>query len=277
MMTRGESASRPLGWSVLILSILSCPHCDSESGTRSPLVPDGTVAVALYVDNGADDECIQATTNMFHWMGYAVLPVHARQINAYGLAEFDLLCIPGGNMYLYAQDLSPRGKTHIREFVSGGGGYVGICGGAYFAGERVIWLGAQLPMTPLGLYRGTAEGPDNGIFPFPAFGMCRVDIADTTHPIARSEPDSSWILYYWGPTLMPAPEESVTVLARYHAGNRPAILAFDYGLGRVFLVGPHPEFEEDSDRDGVDFPDHLDDRGSDWDLMKKAAAWCLRE
>jgi hypothetical protein len=55
------------------------------------------------------------------------------------------------------------------------------------------------------------------------------------------------------------------------------MIAFGHGNGRVFLTGAHPEFEEDSDRDGADFCDHLDDRGSDWDLMKKAARWCLGE
>jgi len=55
------------------------------------------------------------------------------------------------------------------------------------------------------------------------------------------------------------------------------MLAFDYGLGRVFLIGTHPEIEEDSERDGVDFADELDDQGSDWDLMRKATLWCLKE
>lgn len=31
------------------------------------------------------------------------------------------------------------------------------------------------------------------------------------------------------------------------------MLALDYGLGRVFLIGTHPEIEEDSERDGVAF------------------------
>ena len=52
--------------------------------------------------------------------------------------------------------------------------------------------------------------------------------------------------------------------------------------GRVFLTGPHPEWEEDSDRDGVDYvqpsvADRFDDQGSDWDLMRNAARWCLHE
>ncbi len=82
----------------------------------------------------------------------------------------------------------------------------------------------------------------------------------------------------WGPVLIPDKTDSVTILGRYEKGKKePAILAFDYGLGRVFIIGTHPEFEEDSDRDGTDFADKFDDKGSDWGLMKKAVLWCLKE
>ena len=52
------------------------------------------------------------------------------------------------------------------------------------------------------------------------------------------------------------------------------MVAFEYGWGRVFLIGPHPEWEEDSDRDGFEpWPEH-DDRGSDWPLMRNVTYWC---
>jgi hypothetical protein len=47
--------------------------------------------------------------------------------------------------------------------------------------------------------------------------------------------------------------------------------------GRAFLIGTHPEIEEDSDRDGVAECDELDDHGSGWDLMRAATRWCLKE
>jgi hypothetical protein len=53
------------------------------------------------------------------------------------------------------------------------------------------------------------------------------------------------------------------------------MIAFEYGLGRVFLVATHPEIEEDSNRDGVDFADELDDQGSDWELMREVILWSL--
>jgi hypothetical protein len=53
--------------------------------------------------------------------------------------------------------------------------------------------------------------------------------------------------------------------------------SFEYGLGRVFLISLHPEIEEDSDRDSVSFGDSFDDQGSDWELMRGAVLWCLRD
>lgn len=233
------------------------------------------IIIALYSGSGADGECVQATRKMFEWMNYTVALIDAEYINNKGLANFSILCVPGGNMYQYAQDISSSGKENVKNFVRNGGGYIGICGGAYFASEKVVWRGTQLPMIPLGIFSGKAEGPNNEIVPYPDYNMCRVNIMDSAHPITESEPSSTWMLYYWGPALMPNKDTNVTILGKYDRGNQPAMLASNYGLGRVFLIGTHPEFEEDSDRDGVAFADEFDDQGSDWDLMRKAVLWAL--
>lgn len=267
---------------LLLLFLVGCAQTKPES--RFTATPTGEMAatpdtsvVALYSDQGADEDCIQATTNMFEWMGYAVESVKAETINNGGLDNFSILCIPGGDMYQYAQDISSGGKENIRNFIRNGGGYIGICGGAYFASEKVVWQGNQLPMTPLELFPGTAEGPSDEIAPYPAYAMCEVNIVGPTHPITQSEPDSAWMLYYWGPMLIPSENADVAILGKYESVDQPAMLAFDYGFGRVFLIGTHPEIEEDSKRDGIDFADELDDQGSDWELMRKAVLWCLKE
>ncbi|MCK4256675.1 hypothetical protein KAX35_07285, partial [candidate division WOR-3 bacterium] len=177
----------------------------------------------------------------------------------------------------------------IIDFIQSGGSYIGICGGGYFASEKVIWQEQQLPMTPLGIFPGTAKGPIDEIVPFPDQEVVKVNIADSNHPITQSEQDTMWILYYWGPIFIPNEDAEVSILGRYDRGDYPALIAFNYGRGRVFITGPHPEIEEDSDRDGVVFvdtvigdvtyrsEDELDDRGSDWELMRKATLWCLKE
>lgn len=77
--------------------------------------------------------------------------------------------------------------------------------------------------------------------------------------------------------MRPKEDVNVTILGEYDRVNQPSMLAFDYGLGRVFLIGTHPEIEEDSERDGVTFADEFDDQGSDWELIRRAVLWLEKE
>jgi len=258
--------------SLLVRSLYKGPQIERLTGRTIKAAP----IAALYSDEATWSESVRAATRMLEWVGYAVELVGADEINTRGLDRFNLLCVPGGNMYQYARDIFTTGKEKIRNFIRNGGGYIGLCAGAYFASETVIWEGDRLPMTPLGIFPGAAEGPLNEIAPYPDYAMCKVNIVDLGHPITRAGPDSVWMLYYWGPALKPNWGAKVSVLGTYDENDLPAMLGFDYGLGRLFLVGTHPEIEEDSDRDGVAFGDEWDDQGSDWELMEKAASWCLR-
>lgn len=263
---------------IILLKISHNPHQpDNPPPLDNPPSLKRTAALALYSDRGTWEESVQAAEKMFQWMNYTVKLVNADHINNEGLGNFSILCIPGGDMYQYAQDISSRGRNNIRNFIHDGGGYIGICGGSYFASEKVIWREHQLHMTPLGIFPGITKGPINKIVPYPNYTVCKVNIVNSTHSITQSEPDSVWILYYWGPMFVPNKDADVAVLGKYDSVNQPSMLAFDYGLGRVFLIGMHPEIEEDDDRDGVAFADELDDQGSDWELMAKAVQWLFKE
>src|SRR3954452_20764336 len=68
---------------------------------------------------------------------YAI--VSAEQIRAGRLKEADVLVQPGGSGSGQAAALKPEGRDAIKEFVRGGGGYVGICAGAYLASADYTW------------------------------------------------------------------------------------------------------------------------------------------
>jgi len=273
-----EKMGKSMKWLILLCVFLSLLFIIILlSISHNPPPPNKTAVAALYSDVGTWEESVQAAEKMFQWMNYTVELVNADHINNNGLDDFSILCIPGGNMYQYVQDISSRGMENIKNFIGNGGSYIGICAGAYFASEKVVWRGNQLPMRPLGVFPSTAEGPINEIAPYPNYTMCKVNIVDSAHPITQSEPDSAWMLYYWGPVLIPNKDANITILGRYDRGNQPTMLAFDYGLGRAFLIGTHSEIEEDSERDGVAFADESDDHGSDWELMRKAVLWSLKK
>lgn len=256
---------------ILSLSLLLTIGCKSTENDN--IIPK----IALYSGSGTGDGCVLATTKMFEWMDLQVTQINADSINNSSLEKFDLICFPGGNMFQYSQDISSGGMNKIRNFINNGGCYIGICGGSYFAGKQVIWQGNQLPMNSLEIFPGTTQGPVDEIAPCPDCVMCKVNIVNNSHPITQTEPDSAWIQYCYGPIFLPDENAEIDILGRYEIGDQPAIAAFEYGNGRVFIIGTHPEFEENSDRDGFPASDEMDDKGSDWELMKKAVEWCLKK
>ena len=66
------------------------------------------------------------------------------------------------------------------------------------------------------------------------------------------------------------------ILGTYDIGGLPAIIAFEYGKGRVFISGVHPEYEENSERDGLPVDAERDDRGSDWEMVRRALCWGIK-
>lgn len=231
-------------------------------------------SVALYSDQGVEPSCITATVNMFEWMELSIQEVSSEEIRMGCLENFELVCFPGGDMYQYSQSLSSEGIARVRSFISNGGGYIGICGGGYFAAEEVYWMGNQLPMESLELFEGRSEGPVDEFQHAGYQTMAQINLIDTSHPITQSVLDPSWIFYWLGPKFTPENPLEVEILGEYNSGNYPVMMAFEYGSGRVFIIGTHPEFEKNSDRDGFPPDSTLDDIGSDWELMENAALWC---
>jgi glutamine amidotransferase-like uncharacterized protein len=210
-------------------------------------------------------------------MGADAQRITPAEIGEGKLAHFDVLCMTGGWTPSYVWDLYGKGIEKIRSFIEKGGGYIGICGGAYFAADAIIWKGIKYDC-PLGIFPGIAEGPIVEIAPWPRYKMCRVNITTHKHPIPEGEPSSLAVLYYGGPWFhIPtrARRAPMDILATYAVNGKPAVVAYSVGKGRAFLSGVHPEFEEGSDRDEVTWDDDLFDPESEWPLMRKAIKWVL--
>lgn len=276
---------------ILLFFSLSIGICGPAFHVSSVKAPEslqfrdnlGEIRVALYNGSGADPQCVLAMTKLFEWMGCNVTTVQAEDIiNGY-LDNFSVLAWPGGSYPAY-WEVGPEGKLKIQGFISGGGGYMGICAGAWWACDYMVWMADPNYPPPeyhvegnesnLDLFPGVARGPIEEITPFHTGTMTRINIVNHTHPITDSLPDYMQIMYWGGPHLLPYEDADVTILGTYDVTGTPAIVAFEYGDGRVFLCGPHPEFEEDSDRDGVPPLDpEWSDEGSDWPLLLETMKW----
>ena len=161
------------------------------------------------------------------------------------LGQVDVLIVPGGSASKQARAMTPAGGAAIRKFVADGGGYVGICAGAYLAASNYSWslkiLDAQV-IDRKHWKRGKAT--------------VQVELTPDWRRILGGPQGHVGIRYANGPLLAPAgradiPDfETVAHFRSEVAKNgapkgvmigTPAMVAGRFGKGRVFVSSPHPE------------------------------------
>jgi glutamine amidotransferase-like uncharacterized protein len=252
---------------------------DNLTGIQSDL---NGVQVAVYHDSGMSAQSALATGRAFQWMGVNVEIVNGDCIKRGCLDKYNILIWPGGESRPNPwKELGQAGKSRIRDFVISGGGFVGICFGAGYASDGWDYWGEQLYMEQkesyLGLFDGVAhsgqvEIADRGSYALMA-GITLSDVAGVT---SVNLPQQMKVVYYPDSLYFePQNETTVIILARYDVTGNPAMIAIEYGEGRVFLSGPHPEIETDSSRDGSPPDVRLPDEGSEWPHLLEIAKWLI--
>jgi glutamine amidotransferase-like uncharacterized protein len=150
-------------------------------------------------------------------------PDEDRQISPEVLATAVLYAQPGGGELQSAWRRMRRYAQDIRDFVHGGGHYLGFCLGAYLAGGD----------PGLGLLPGKVSQ-------YIASAGASVRGADDTIVEVRWRGQPRHMFFQDGPTFTVRSGEPATVLATYGNGAAAAVVTH-YGAGQVGLVGPHPE------------------------------------
>jgi len=241
----------------------------------NPLIIKGQAAIAIYDDQGVWEEGVMAFEQFLNWKGITHQRITAYEINTDTLTQrFKAIYFPGGNAADYQASIDSAGIEHMQQMVTNGGAYIGICAGAYFACDTVKWQGDSFDY-PLNLFHGNGIGPIDRLATWPDYDMTMLSM-NLNNSINRFEPTKEAMLYWGGAVFEPAPETKMDTLATYDDFNeRPAMVNFDYGKGRVLLIGPHPEIEEDSDRDSTNTAKELNDLGSDWNFLWTATDWLL--
>ncbi len=232
--------------------------------------------IAVYYGGPTSTESRTALQLMFSWMNASVDILDASDISGGALSGYDMIAIPGGWAGDYNTDLAGSGIIEIRNFIRDGGAFFGVCAGAYFGCDKLLWEGDVLEY-PLNLYDGFGIGPVEEIATWPNRDMTEIVINQTSPLIDLSgEPANHTIQYFGGPYFDIAGKEGIHSLATYAVNDESAMIAFEYEDGRVFLSGPHPEWEEDSGRDNsVGWDAAFDDFGSEWGMMLKVSLWLL--
>ncbi|MBS3763809.1 MAG: MBL fold metallo-hydrolase [Planctomycetes bacterium] len=154
--------------------------------------------------------------------------ISARDIRKGALKNCSVLIVPGGRTAKMVDALGKEGYEQIRDFAAAGGGYVGICAGAYIGAPTV-----DVPGSPDGLGLLRVENHRRS-----GKSMKTIEIVDTRHPVTAGCPHRQKIYYQNGPLIEPG--KNVKMLARYEDGGG-AIVCGNRGKGRIVIFSPHPE------------------------------------
>ncbi|MFA6562991.1 MAG: BPL-N domain-containing protein [Verrucomicrobiia bacterium] len=173
-----------------------------------------------------------------------VVRVCGDDIRGGALDQFNVVAVPGGSGSKEAAAIGEDGRARIRKFVENGGGYIGICAGAYLATSGFPW-GLKI------LDAKTASPKwERG------HAMVKIELTNRGREILGERRGEFDCKYANGPILCPAHVESLpdyeplaffrTEVAEKDAPkgimvNSPAIVASRCGKGRVIVISPHPE------------------------------------
>ncbi len=226
-------------WSAAILTF--CLPAASAEGTSKKK----PIRVALYADKGATiNDLPEVIDCLPKSEGFTVTKVLAKEIRSDALDQYDVLICPGGSGSGEGETLGKEGREQIRAFVKSGGGYIGICAGAYLASIEYPWS--------LGLLNAhVLDRPhwDRGI------GNVELKVSAAGKDALSSDNETCSIHYENGPLLGPGGKEGIAgyeLLASYDTEmtqNAPpgtmkgtaAIARGKFGNGRVVCFSPHPE------------------------------------
>eukprot|EP00405_Crypthecodinium_cohnii_P020615 CAMPEP_0206471156 /NCGR_PEP_ID=MMETSP0324_2-20121206/31381_1 /ASSEMBLY_ACC=CAM_ASM_000836 /TAXON_ID=2866 /ORGANISM="Crypthecodinium cohnii, Strain Seligo" /LENGTH=268 /DNA_ID=CAMNT_0053945399 /DNA_START=211 /DNA_END=1017 /DNA_ORIENTATION=- len=173
-------------------------------------------------------------------------------------ASVALLLMPGGADRFYAQKLGSEGIQLIRKFIEGGGGYVGICAGAYFGSSYCEFdKGGPLEVCDpreLALHSGRAVGSAFG-YDYESSKFAKaVDAVLKDDLVKKADLSTGRVASYVnGGCFFPDAKED-EVLAYFcqdcggHAAGQPMVVGGSAGSGRYILTGAHLEYD----------PEHLD-------------------
>jgi len=154
------------------------------------------------------------------------------RITSTTLTGYDVLAMPGGSGGYYYLNSGSISGSAIKNFVANGGGYLGICAGAYSAAARTD-----------GYYNGWGIAPHVYAKAVSYIGDLPIQITSAGSQVLGTSGTTS--IYHCNGAAMYVSGKAVT-FATYSDSKTgykgyAAIVGDYYGNGRTVLCGPHPE------------------------------------
>ena len=201
------------------------------------------IKAAFYADKGG------AQYNVAEMLRFApeydVVPLSAKDIANGALEGNDVLLMPGGGSLTEFRALGPSGQKAVKKFIRGGGGYYGICAGAFLVRQSDV----SLCLVPF-----KDDGPEH----YRGWAPMNLKLTEEGEKVFEGSDKIRNVMYWGGPVFVPSKpvkDSDIKVLARYDGQivntsspnavkpmyGKGAILGGRVGKGKVFAQGPHPE------------------------------------
>jgi phosphoribosylformylglycinamidine (FGAM) synthase-like amidotransferase family enzyme len=226
------------------------------------------IRVAVYQGPGAGPSRANLITVLGAAKGTPALQIShlsPAEIRRGKLKDFDVLIHPGGSGGGQGRALEAPGREEVREFVRNGGGFIGICAGAYLATDDYEWS--------LGLIEARAIDRKHWAR---GKGTVEVELSPAAKEFFGTGAAPIAIHYAQGPLLGRrewdnplAPEYESLALYRTGIAEKgapegimpgtSAIVRANFAQGRVFVFSPHPEMT-----DGLGF------------MLERAVTWVAK-
>lgn len=230
-----------------LLLLLVALFISSMAAAQEP----AKLRIAIYDDAGTGVSKEKLLAAVQKDARFAVERLKAEDIRAGKLSGYRAVLLPGGSGSKQGNTLGEAGRGEIRKFVKSGGGYVGVCAGAYLATNDYDWslhiLNAKV-VDRKHWARGIAD--------------LELSLSSPGKDLLGQSADRLTLHYHQGPLLAPGGEEGLPKyreLARFETEvakngaprgimiGTTAIAAADFGAGRVLCFSPHPELTKDQE------------------------------
>lgn len=237
-----------------LLKHLEMVDCDVDLMTPAaaarairPVHSDGALHVGIYNGSGTGNSTGLRLEKILHEMpGVVTRLVGPAEIRAGVLKkQFDVVIFGGGSGSGQARTIGAGGRKAVKEFVQAGGGYLGICGGAYLGTSAYTW----------GLRIVDAHTVDRQHWKR-GTGTVRIEMTPLGRQLLAGADGLTNIYFANGPLLGPHNMDELPdyrTLAHYRTEmrkndapegvmlNTPAMIVGECGGGRAILFSPHPE------------------------------------
>ena len=226
--------------------------------TAHVFVPPKTegLKIAVYDAGGVGGSGPRNLDKVFADKKVILRRVGAVDIKAGILNQFDLVIFPGGSGSKQAAALEVEGREVVKKFIDQGGGFVGICAGAYLAASNYKWsLGISNHKT----FCESIDLPEIGrksMWYRGASAPVKMELTEEGRKILGNVKGVFDVRYHNGPIMSAMGKGGVgpfrslatfrSEVSRYKPQegtmvNTPAIIMGEFGKGRVLCISPHPE------------------------------------